>query len=59
MLFDLPYGGLYPAELIAPNNEATALCAENMVDAIESTTGASYISQFGFELYPTCGTGMA
>ena len=58
-MFNRPYGWVNPAELVPPNNEATALCAENMVDAIESTTGASYISQFGFELYPTCGTGMA
>ena len=30
-----------------------------MARCAAEATGASYISQYGFELYPTCGTGAA
>ena len=29
------------------------------MQAIASATGAEYVSQYGFDLYRTCGTGMA
>jgi hypothetical protein len=29
------------------------------VDAIAAATGEEYVSQYGFDLYRTCGTGMA
>ena len=29
------------------------------MEAIAAATGAEYVSQYGFDLYRTCGTGMA
>jgi hypothetical protein len=34
-------------------------CERSQVEAITSATGAEYVSQYGFDLYRTCGTGMA
>jgi hypothetical protein len=34
-------------------------CDASQVEAIAAATGAEYVSQYGFDLYRTCGTGMA
>lgn len=58
-MFNRPYGWLDPAIETPPNDAATTACGEAMVEAMAAATGVEYVSQYGFDLYRTCGTGMA